>query len=44
MSKELMQDIGELHCKECDGMCLPDIYRLCWVCQKCGTCYILKDF
>ena len=37
-----IQEIGSLHCKECKGICLPDIYMLDWVCQNCGNRYILK--
>lgn len=40
--RKRMQEIGSIKCKECNGLCLPDIYRLCWVCQNCNCQFILK--
>ena len=40
---ELLKGIGSVKCKECDGVCLLDIYNHYFVCQHCGNKYIFVE-
>ena len=39
---KILEEIGNVKCKKCDGICLLDKYTHNFVCQQCGTRYILK--
>lgn len=40
---EILKEIGSVKCKKCDGICLLDYYRYCFVCKNCGTEYIFEE-
>ena len=40
---KILKEIGSIECKKCDGICLLDTYRHCFVCQHCGTEYIFEE-
>lgn len=40
---KILQDIGNVKCKKCDGICLLSYYTYRFVCQECGTQYTFTE-